>query len=373
MARNVAGSKRERRPGVWELRVSVGYREDGSQRSVSRTFRGSETEAELALRDLRAELCADSSLGKTSTISDYWPMFLAQLRAKGVARATIDDYSKSWRLRIEPSFGRMRWSELSFRDVRAWVLTMTHSQAEHAVRTLRRMINCAVDDELVSRNILDHRRIDYPIDPVDPLADDPVMWGAHHVAEAMRRLEGARIEPLWLALVGGGLRPEEGLALWWSEDVSFSDVTRMDGTGGVMAHLRIVKAWTERDGLHGTKNRFSRRVVPVSDPFASRLEELSVQGPRAPLWPLYGGRASKEWRAMFSEGGPLHGMPFAMLKDMRSVHETIAQDAGTLDTVNARLHGRSNITTGYRHYLRPSEALDRAAEVMGERVMSASG
>lgn len=64
-------------------------------------------------------------------------------------------------------------------------------------------------------------------------------------------------------------------------------------------------------------------------------------------------------------------MPYSRLKDMRSAHETIVQDAGTLDTVNARLHGRSNVQTGYRHYLRPSAALDRAASEMGRMVIEA--
>lgn len=365
--RSRLGSKREVRPGVWEIRVASGYREDGRQRTVSRTIEGTERDADREIALLASEMGRSPSMGRASTVSDYWPAFIAQLRAKGVTNATIADYEKSWRLRIEPAFGSLRWSDLAFRDIRAWVLTMTHSQAEHAVRCLRRMINCAVDDELVERNVMDHRRIDYPIADVDIFEDAPVMWGAYHVAEAMRRLRDERIEPLWLALVGGGLRPEEGLGLWWS-DVSFTDVTLMDGSDGVMAHACVTKAWTEADGLHRTKNGFSRRLTPIAEPFSSRLAELSLEGPRVPLWPLYPGSARKEWKTLFEAGGPLAGMPYSRLKDMRSVHETIMQDAGTLDTVNARIHGRSNVQTGYRHYLRPSAALDRAAESMGESV-----
>lgn len=369
--RRSLGSKREVRPGVWEVRVSSGYREDGRQRTCYRTVSGSESDADREIASLASEMGRSPSMGRLSTISDYWPTFVSQLVAKGVTRATVSDYEKSWRLRIEPAFGHMRWSELTFRDIKSWVLTMTHSQAEHSVRCLRRMINCAVDDELVERNVMDHRRIDYPIAKVDVLEDVPVMWGPHHVAEAMERLRGERIEPLWLAISGGGLRPEEGLALWWS-DVSFADVTLMDGTDGIMAHARVTKSWTDADGLHMTKNAFSRRLAPIAEPFSSRLAELALEGPRVPLWPLYPGQARKEWRALFGAGRPLHGMPYARLKDMRSVHETIMQDSGALDTVNARIHGRSNVQTGYRHYLRPSAALDRAAEGMGASVLNAA-
>lgn len=366
MPRSRSGSKREMRPGVWEVSAAAGYREDGRPRRVYRTIKGTATDADRALRALMVEMDEAPSLGMRSTIADYWPVFERRLRQKGVTNATLTDYEKEWRLRIEPAFGHLRWSDLRFRDVQSWVLTLPRSSAQHAVRTLRRMMNCAVDDELVERSIFTQRRIDYPIERPDPYARGRTGWGAAHVAEAMGRLEGHRIEPLFLALVGGGLRVEEGLALWW-EDLEAMDAVGGGGRG-TMLHASITKAWTEADGLHGTKNEFSRRLVPIPDPFASRLMELRVEGERVPLWPLYPGRSRKEWRGLFDEGGPLEGMPRAQMKDMRSVHETIMQDAGALDTVNARLHGRSNISTGYRHYLKPSGALDDAARLMGEKV-----
>lgn len=367
--RSKLGSIRERRPGVWEVCVSSGYREDKRKRTEYRTVYGTEQDAIAERARLAADMGRNRSLGKRGTLEDFWPAFVRRCEAKGVTRATISDYEKQWRLRIAPRFGCYRWSQLRFGEIQDWALGMTHSQAEHSVRTLRRMINVAVDYELIDRNPLDHRRIDYPLARKSRQTCDHVVWGAHHVAEAMRRLEGARIEPLWLALVGGGLRPEEGLGLWW-ELFSFDEVLTMDGPG-LMAHATIIQTWTEDDGLHDTKNGFSRRLAPIAEPFSSRLHELALEGPRVPLWPLYPGSARKEWSAMFEPGGPLHGMPYSRLKDMRSAHETIVQDAGTLDTVNARLHGRSNVQTGYRHYLRPSAALDRAAADMGRMVREA--
>ena len=44
-ARNKLGSWREVRPGVWEVRVSKGYRKDGSQRTKYATVKGSESDA----------------------------------------------------------------------------------------------------------------------------------------------------------------------------------------------------------------------------------------------------------------------------------------------------------------------------------------
>ena len=366
--RSKLGSIRERRPGVWEVCVSSGYREDKRKRTEYRTVYGTQRDAEDERAKLALEMGLRASLGMRSTIADYWPFFVLRCEAKGVARSTLRDYEKQWRLRIEPRFGNLRWSQLTFRDVKHWVYTLTRSQAEHAVRTLRCMINCAVDDELVERSILDHRRIDYPVTKVDPTAKRATGWTARDVAECMARIRGQRIAPLWLALVGGGLRPEEGLAMWWEDLVPVDALTV---SGGILIHASVTKAWTPEDGLHGTKTRESTRVAPIPEPFASELESLRVPGERVPLWPLYPGRASREWKSLFGEGGPLEGMPYARLKDMRSAHETLMQEAGTLDTLNAAMHGRTNVQTGYKHYLRPNRAMDEAAENMGSSLFSA--
>lgn len=170
-------------------------------------------------------------------------------------------------MRIEPRFGACKWSELKYRDIQQWLYGMTHSQAEHCVRVLKRMINCAVDDELVERNILDHRRIDYPVDRMDPLAPRPIMWGAEQVAECMYRLHGNKIEPLWLVLVGGGLRVKKALVPWW-DDITFSPITHMDGMEGLIAHASIIKAWTEKEWFEGNKERLSLRALYL---FQTRL------------------------------------------------------------------------------------------------------
>ena len=359
--RSRIGSKREMKPGVWDLALTHGRDSLGRQRRLYRRFEGTDAEADRELARMAVEMGASPSLGDPRTVGEYWPWFLRRCELKGLARETLRDYETQWRLRIEPEFGSCRWPEVTRRRIQQWVYGMTHSQAVHSVRCLRRMINCAVDDELCDRNPLDHRRIDYPVDQVDPLAPPPAIWGAPQVAECMDRLAGDRVEPLWLALVGGGLRVEEGLAMWW-DDVSLSPVTHMDGTAGAVAHLSVTKAWTVADGLKVTKNRYSTRIVPVPDPFASRLADLLRPGPRAGLWPGYPHKARAWWKSRFAPDGPLAGMPYAHLKDMRAVHETMLQDAGVLDTLNARLHGRTNVQTGYRHYLKPSSSLDAAVD-----------
>lgn len=375
-SRSSLGSKREVRPGVWELRVSNGYRSDGTRKRLTRTVHGTERDADRALVALADEMGRVPMLGERSTLADFWPRFMRRCEAKGLTNATIKKYQRHWERDIEPELGSLTWADLRYGVVQDWVYGMTPAEARSATRTLKRMINCAVDVDLLDHNPLDHRHLDYPVTRPDITQEPPMQWGADQVAEAVRRLRGFPVEALYLVLVGGGLRVEEGLALEWA-DLDFSQVTHMDGTEGWMCHARVYKAWTPDDGLKGTKNAFSRRVVPIPDPFATRLRELVTEGP---VWPMSRSNVRRTWKALFdspaasshalsgSSRGALHGMPYARLKDLRSIHETLMQEAGALDTVNARLHGRTNVQTGYTHYLRPSKALDDAAEAFGRSV-----
>lgn len=368
MSRSRIGSKREVRPGVWEIRVTRGRRQDGKPRSVSRTVRGSESDADRAIAELYSEMGGNAALGTQGAVRDFWPAFIARCEAKGLTRNTIRGYEYHWRRNIEPTFGGMRWSDVTYPAIQQWAYGMGHDKAKHAARVLKRFLNCAVDAELIDRSPLDRRHLDYPVKKQPDLAYAPKrQWGAAEVSEAMSRLQGCKIEPLYLVLVGGGLRVEEALALEWS-DLAFSD----EG----ICHAAITKAWTPTDGYKGTKNEFSRRVVSIPDPFASRLEELTGEGR---VWPISPHRARAAWNSLFAEPpkkgyaheyrGLLFGMPLARMKDMRSVHETLMQEAGVLDTVNARMHGRTNVQTGYSHYLRPDRALDDAARAFGEALL----
>ena len=266
--------------GVRPVRPCRGYRRDGGQRRLRERFEGTFSDAVARRQEMVAELGGSACAGQTDVIRDFWPLFMRRCRAKGLTNETIGGYESSWRLRIEPAFGDLRWPELSYPMVQSWVYGMTPAVAKKSVKCLKRMINCAVDAELVDRNVLDHRRIDYPVEREDPFAEQPVMWGAPQVAEAMRRLRGDDAEALFLALVGGGLRVEEGLGLMWSR-LRFSEVSRLGEGDGLMAHAYVQMAWTERDGFKAPKNKFSRRVAPIPDPFASRPEGLPLgQVPR---------------------------------------------------------------------------------------------
>lgn len=289
------------------------------------------------------------------TLAEYWPDFLELCELKCLARVTVRDYQKQWRLRIEPRFGGSTFRELRFGEIQRWILGMSRSCAKHTVATMRVMINSAIDDGHADVNPFDGRKVRYPPNRVRPRP----LWGAAEVEEAMRRLRTSRIEPLFLLLVGGGLRVEEALAVRWRN---------VEPTGTGVVRVRISAAWTEADGEKPTKNEFSTRLMPIAPPFSTLLEGHRGN-PRDKLWTGYGRDASRYWSVLFDSCMPLHGLPKVHLCNLRAVHETLMQEAGVLDTLNARMHGRTNVITGYRHYLRPDAAMDAAAVECGKRFM----
>lgn len=94
----------------------------------------------------------------------------------------------------------------------------------------------------------------------------------------MRRLRGNRIEPLWLAITGAGLRREEALGLR-IEDLQFEPVALMDGSDGWVCRALVHEAVTQQDGRKTTKTCRTRWAT-ICEPFAGRLREVtSAMGP----------------------------------------------------------------------------------------------
>lgn len=113
---------RERRPGVWELRVPAGRDPvTGRHRQVSRTFRGRKREAETALARLIGEVAdgrhANESPGTVGYLLDRW---VEHLEAMGRASKTTDGYRSLIRARLRPAFGAVELRKLGPADLDAF-------------------------------------------------------------------------------------------------------------------------------------------------------------------------------------------------------------------------------------------------------------
>lgn len=123
---------------------------------------------------------------------------------------------------------------------------------------LRAVLDCAVRDGLVARNVaaavkrptLDRREARY--------------LSADEVRALLGAADGDRLVPLFLLLLGTGLRRGEGLALRWADVDLDHGHARVRGTlSRVAGGLLVTEPKTER----------SRRAVPLPDPVVAVLRQ----------------------------------------------------------------------------------------------------
>lgn len=158
--RSMAGSKRERRPGVWQLRVSV-KRHDGKYGLVEETFRGTEAQADRALAKLVAKVDDGKVTGDARTIAQLAEAWLTHLESltgdQAYSPNTIHGYRRLARARIVPTFGKLKAEALTAQAIDRWYaelrkeLTVSSVRRIHAV--LSGMLGQAVLWRWVDRNV----------------------------------------------------------------------------------------------------------------------------------------------------------------------------------------------------------------------------
>ena len=388
----MAGKQRSATPGSvtrapngrWRVRVEVGRNLDGTRRVIRGTY-DTRAEAEDARVALVAQMRADPRLGSRVTLAQYWETRFEPSRAAYLTNATMDMYRGYWRRYVLPRLGSRPISELRFSDVQAAMSGMTRGCAKHFAATVRAIVSAAWADDVIAANPLHGRHFRFPGTDAGPL---PV-WGAEEVARAIVALEGTPLYRVWLVMVGSGMRREEACALH-EGDITYDRVERMVPGGGsvscVVAHATVREALTVQDGRKAPKNPRSVRTVDIAEPFSSALLEGAPDDHTAPLCPIAISGVSRAWKKLWEPSGfgpdadPRFykgrmvgsGVPYVTLSRMRATHETLMQAAGVADTLNAAIHGRTNVQTGYRHYLAPkSDAQVAAAQAVGDRVSAA--
>ena len=366
-AGSAVGSVRKIREGHWEVRVSGGYRRDGSQRSVSRVAR-SEEEAEAMRVRLAVELGRMPTLGDPLPLDAYfWGVFLPRVE-RTTTRANRDFYASAWRSHVSPALGHLDVGDVPHAAVAEWCSQLPPASAPAYVRCLRAVLRAAWADGLVAEEPM-RQRLRLPRRSTRPA---PV-WTADEAAEAITRVRGEDIEPLVLVMLGAGLSTSEALARSWED------------FGEGCASVEVSGAYTQRDGMKEPKTSRRWRTVPVLPQCAERLEELrEAAGGTGPICVnrkgqrMGPGTSPRRWARLFwgprsdlrtrEELAPcaLWGLPRIPMNRLRATHETLMQQAGVSDSLNAALHGHSQ-KVAYSNYLSPvAPAAERAAAAVGE-------
>lgn len=373
------GSTRRTENGRILVSKESGRRLDGSRRVMYATV-DTEEEAEREIARMTVEMGRNPHAGENVTLGWYFNAMFVPGREGTIVNATMRQYREVWRNHIEPEFGRAVIEEITYAQIQAWLYTKTRPTAEKCCRVLRAIMTQARKDQVTSSRVMEDRfRM-----PRGTKRPGPV-WTVEQVARAIPIIRRTPFARVWCVMVGGGAGREEAAALRES-DLTYTRVQRMGPDGiedGWVVTCEVGDVVTPDDGRKEPKNDRRYRALVVDDPFATILWETRSDDPNDPLLPFKVGYFPRAWAFMWeprkvsTDGNGRYyrgvmlgtGIPHIPPNRMRATHESIMQQQGVQDTLNAALHGRSTIATGYRHYLVPGDrSFTMAAQAVGEAV-----
>ncbi len=352
--RSAIGSIQRLGKDYYKVSVEGGRKRDGSRSRPSEYVRGPRSKAEAVLA--RLVLDNGGEPGADLTLSQYWEAFYEPTLSR-LAPSTEAGYRRAWTKLVEPRFGALKMSTLKARDVERKLLEIEKpGEQRNAFQLMRQMFNEAYRDELIDENPFMRRIRLKRMEKYEPevlLLDDLPAW-----LDAVR---GSAYEPVLLAMLFGGLRREEACALFWS-DFEF---------GVDACAIRIDKTLTEVSGkIHAgpTKTPESRRTVFLAGWPASRLLELSGDGPLVP--DANGNRMapdkiSREYKRMMLGTGA----KYVPMKNLRNSYATIMQGLGASDSLISKSLGHTQLRTDYSHYFAANAPAHLAnARMLGDAI-----
>lgn len=293
----MAGQIVKRGERSYTVRIFIG-REDGKRRYVNKQIRGTRKEAEkylnAALRDKDLGIFVEPTL---ITLKEYFKKWLESAARPRVSRRTADGYAALLERYIEEPLGKMRldklqpldiqqvYGEMQARGLSARVVRHTHSVLHNALKQ-------AVKWYMIGRNPSDLVEL-----PKVPHMERRVL----SPDEAVEFLKAADVMPhglLFEFALLTGMRPEEYLALQWS-DIDFERSTAQVRR----ALVRHKKSWSFEE----PKTARSRRTVFLPSQLIAKLTAHKRRQSEARL------KLGTAWQAFdlvfCSETGAPHSIP----------------------------------------------------------------
>ena len=355
--RREVGSIEEISTGVWRARVSVGHSTlSGKRRRPSVVVRGDERKAGMALAKLLLEAgrVPEEDVSVRQFLVDmYLPHVEGRLRAR-----TVDGYRCKIEKHVLPDLGDTTITDLTPYVLDRWLDAVKGSERSrlHVYRVLNAALNVAVRWRLLENNPL--RAVEIP---KVRGSRKPDVLSLEEAAQYLEAFEGHALEPIVVLALAAGLRRSELAGLRWT-DLRFWKETGEDGAVTEQGEVSIVRGLHDRKGVvleEQPKSVTSTRVVALPDWAVATLKPMRGLGPLvtekgAPMKPW---RISHEYRRRLTAAE----LRIVQLKNLRHSHACLLLDAGVdLYTVSRRL-GHSTVSVTESHYVKPSEAADKAA------------
>jgi integrase len=213
----MSGHLRQRSVGSWEIR----YKRDG--KTITRTVRGTKTEAQRALRQLLVE--HDKGLAAAAPakllVADWLQQWLAMASVE-VRPVTAERYESAVRLYLAPALGHIKLRDLAPAHIQAafsaWATAGRHRGAGGLARstlgllrkTLHAALERALELELIGRHPMAplRRRLPSGTAPEAKILD-------HETTQTLLARVTGTYRPAVLLAVACGLRRGEIVALKW--------------------------------------------------------------------------------------------------------------------------------------------------------------
>lgn len=354
---------RRKSDGRWVAAISTGPR--GNRIRMVR-YAPTRKAADEALDELR-KLVRPATGGGRTTVGSYLRGWLDTAGRRSLKASTWRTYDVALRHHIDPAIGHITLARLTAEHVDTMLagLELEPKGQRNVLGFLGRVLDVAEQRGHVLRNAA---RL---VDPPRVVKAEPLTLSPDDARRILAAVHGDRLEALWVAAIGTGLRQGELLGLRWA-DVDLEAAT-----------LTVQFALVRVDGQYAMddpKTARSRRLVALPtfvvtalrDHRTRQLEErLAAGGPTAdglvflaPTGrPLNGGWVSHRWRVISRAAGvdvTFHGL--------RHTNATILRDRGVPEDV--RMGRLGHTTTGMaRKYAHATDAPDRAAAAALEEAL----
>lgn len=348
------------------IQVSRGWRSDGSRRRLTKRLSGvTPEEAEIELAKMAMSLGASDLIGDSVTLRTYYyGIFRDGMSNRGAPRtqATLEFYDQAMECYVLPTLGDVYLSSITHDQVARVVLAA--GSPRNCKRTLRAVLMSAYDAGYIEDRPFS-RRIHTP--QVRKAQTQP--WDPSEVARAIEAARSYHRQEVlaYLALGLSGLRKSEALAVRPC-DLSLSTVVDFaTGDSHTSMAVSVTRSYTDADGVkESTKNASSVRSVPIFVPLRDDLASIArTIDPQERLVPLGESGLRGMWERFISASG-LRPIPPGML---RHTSDTLALDAGVAPDLVDKMHGRSEHTSTYKNYYRPSlGAMESASHKLADGI-----
>ena len=213
------GSKRQRSPGVWELRVYVGQDPaSGTEKTLSRTFKGSAREADGALRALIEAQSPNRADGLGVTFGQLLDRWLAECERMELSPTTMRSYRSQVERVLRPRLGGIHVNRLTAKHLDDLYGAMREDgKAPKTIRNLHATVSSALHQAerwgWVRKNVAE---LSKPPRIAQRRLRPPSVEAVRSIIEAAE-VRDPRLAPLLMLAVLTGMRRGELCALRWAD------------------------------------------------------------------------------------------------------------------------------------------------------------